>query len=239
MMSIPRAIASCPRSCSRFFPPALQRELRAGLRGRAARGADIALDVRMRGRLAAGGTHTRRSALIAPANSPLVDHHARRRHRARGESGVWPLMQASYALDARLALIQNATHLARPAVLPGGRRFDRPADPSRPARRSTHAACACVCWSTISTPPTWIICCSGWRRTPNVEVRLFNPFITVRGSSLYRLIALALATSSGSTTACTTSSSSPTERWRSWVAAIWPTNISCAANSEQLHRLRS
>src|ERR1700712_3304933 len=46
--------------------------------------------------------------LIAPANSPLATI-MRDADIAPEATGVWPLMQASYALDARLALIQNST----------------------------------------------------------------------------------------------------------------------------------
>ena len=46
--------------------------------------------------------------LMAPADAPLVTI-ARDIALEPGFSGVWPMPEASFALDARLAMIRNAT----------------------------------------------------------------------------------------------------------------------------------
>ena len=67
--------------------------------------------------------------------------------------------------------------------------------PTTPPARSScarcatppRAACACACCSTTCTPPTSTSCSPPWRRTRNVEVRLFNPLPVRNGSPVARL----------------------------------------------------
>ena len=108
-----------------------------------------------------------------------------------GESGVWPLLQASYALDARLGMIENAhTSLDLQYYLI--------ADDStgRPLLRALRDAAARGVRVRLLVDDLYTAeidrLLLGLAATPNVEVRLFNPFVTERGSSTRRLIALAL-----------------------------------------------
>ncbi|MEP7102758.1 MAG: phospholipase D family protein, partial [Burkholderiales bacterium] len=103
----------------------------------------------------------------------------------------WPLLQASYALDARLAMIENArTSLDLQYYLI--------ADDStgRPLLRALRDAAARGVRVRLLVDDLYTADLDrlllGLAATPNVEVRLFNPFVTERGSSTRRLLALAL-----------------------------------------------
>ncbi|HWH83884.1 MAG TPA: phospholipase D family protein [Burkholderiaceae bacterium] len=129
-------------------------------------------------------------ALVAPAEAPLAGA-AREARLPVGQSGVWPLMQASYALDARLALIEHATtSLDLQYYLIGddsvGRLLLRALRDA--AGRGVRVRLLVDDLYTIGTDRLLL----GLAATPNVEVRLFNPFITARDSSTRRLLALAL-----------------------------------------------
>ena len=107
-----------------------------------------------------------------------------------GNSGVWPLLQASYALDARLALIEHATTsldlqyylLADDSI---GRVILRALRDA--AQRGVRIRLLVDDLYTIDTDHLLL----GLAAYPNVEVRLFNPFVAARDSSLLRLMALA------------------------------------------------
>jgi cardiolipin synthase C len=107
-----------------------------------------------------------------------------------GESGVWPLLQANFALDARLALIANAsTSLDLQYYLiaddPTGRSILRALREA--ALRGVRVRLLVDDLYTNDLDHLLL----GLAATPNAEVRLFNPFVTARESSLRRLIALA------------------------------------------------
>ncbi len=127
--------------------------------------------------------------LIAPSDAPLAQA-ARAAGTAAGESGVWPLLQASYALDARLAMIENATtSLDLQYYLVGddstGRLILRALRDA--AARGVRVRLLVDDLYTVDMDRLLL----GLAATKNVEVRLFNPFITERRSSMRRLVALA------------------------------------------------
>lgn len=105
-------------------------------------------------------------------------------------SGVWPLLQASFALDARLTLIAKATtsldlQYYLIADDPTGRLILRALRDA--ANRGVRVRLLVDDFYTNDTDHLLL----GLAATPNVEVRLFNPFVTARDSSLRRLLALA------------------------------------------------
>ena len=128
-------------------------------------------------------------ALVAPVTAPLPATVLQARLPA-DTSGIWPLLQASYALDARLALIANATtSLDLQYYLigddPTGRSILRALRDA--ANRGVRVRLLVDDLYTNDLDHLLL----GLAATPNVEVRLFNPFVTARDSSLRRLIALA------------------------------------------------
>ena len=130
------------------------------------------------------------TALVAAPDAPLAEV-ARHAAIPAGESGVWPLLQGSYALDARLAMIENAR---RSLDL----QYYLVADDStgRPLLRALRDAAARGVRVRLLVDDLYTIDLDrlllGLAATPNVEVRLFNPFPTARDSSLGRLLALGL-----------------------------------------------
>jgi phosphatidylserine/phosphatidylglycerophosphate/cardiolipin synthase-like enzyme len=127
--------------------------------------------------------------LVAPADTPLAAV-SRDAGIAPDSSGVWPLMQASYALDARLAMIEHATtsldlQYYLVADDSTGRLILRALRDA--AQRGVRVRLLVDDLYTTDMDHLLL----GLAAYPNVEVRLFNPFVTVRESSLYRLIALA------------------------------------------------
>jgi phosphatidylserine/phosphatidylglycerophosphate/cardiolipin synthase-like enzyme len=128
--------------------------------------------------------------LTAPADAPLAQV-AQDAGAPPGESGVWPLLQASYALDARLAMIENATtSLDLQYYLIGDD------STGRPILRALRDAAARGVRVRLLVDDLYTADMDrlllGLAATPNIEVRLFNPFITERRSSSRRLLALAL-----------------------------------------------
>ncbi|HWI12428.1 MAG TPA: phospholipase D family protein [Burkholderiaceae bacterium] len=130
------------------------------------------------------------TTLVAAPDAPLaqVAQHAA---IPAGQSGVWPLLQGSYALDARLAMIENAR---RSLDL----QYYLIADDStgRPLLRALRDAAARGVRVRLLVDDLYTIDLDrlllGLAATPNAEVRLFNPFPTARDSSLGRLLALGL-----------------------------------------------
>ena len=130
------------------------------------------------------------TTLVAPPDAPLAVA-ARDAKVPPGRSGVWPLLQAGYALDARLAMIEHArTSLDLQYYLV--------ADDStgRPILRALRDAAARGVRVRLLVDDLYTVDLDrlllGLAATPNVEVRLFNPFMTERDSSTRRLLALAL-----------------------------------------------
>ena len=129
-------------------------------------------------------------ALVANADAPLVAA-ARDAQIPPGQSGVWPLLQASYALDARLAMIENAQGSL-------DLQYYLIADDStgRPILRALRDAAARGVRVRLLVDDLYTADLDrlllGLAATPNIEVRLFNPFVTARDSSTRRLLALAL-----------------------------------------------
>ncbi|MEP7298669.1 MAG: phospholipase D family protein [Burkholderiales bacterium] len=128
-------------------------------------------------------------ARVAGPDTPLVA--AVRDARLPAEaSGVWPLLQANFALDARLALIANATTsldlqyylIADDST---GRSILRALRDA--ALRGVRVRLLVDDLYTNDLDHLLL----GLAVTPNAEVRLFNPFVTARESSLRRLLALA------------------------------------------------
>ena len=134
--------------------------------------------------------HRPSDTLVAPPDAPLAAI-ARDIALPADSSAVWPLVQASFALDARLAMIRNATTsldlqtylLADDSV---GRIVLR--ELRNAALRGVRVRLLVDDLYTVDTDRLLL----GLAATPNVEVRLFNPVITERGSSLRRLLALAV-----------------------------------------------
>jgi phosphatidylserine/phosphatidylglycerophosphate/cardiolipin synthase-like enzyme len=129
------------------------------------------------------------TAIAAPPGAPLAQI-ARDPVIEPGGSGVWPLLQAAFALDARLALIEHATTsidlqyylIADDST---GRVILRALRDA--ALRGVRVRLLVDDLYTTQTDHLLL----GLATYPNVEVRLFNPFVTARDSSLLRLIALA------------------------------------------------
>ena len=130
-------------------------------------------------------------AMVAPAASPLASI-APDAGVKPGESGVWPLLQAAFALDARLALIENATTsidlqyylIADDSTGHAILRALRDA-----ARRGVRVRLLVDDLYTGGLDNLLL----GLAAEPHVQVRLFNPFITARDSSTRRLLAMALS----------------------------------------------
>ncbi|MEO8805529.1 MAG: phospholipase D family protein [Burkholderiaceae bacterium] len=128
-------------------------------------------------------------ALLGAADAPLVTlaHDA---GLPEDTSGVWPLPQAAFALDARLAMVKAATRsidlqsylIADDAT---GRMLLRALRDA--ALRGVRVRVLVDDLYTTDTDRLLL----GLAAHPNVEVRLFNPFVTARDSSLRRLVALA------------------------------------------------
>ena len=129
-------------------------------------------------------------ALAAPPTAPLAAA-VRAAGLPAGESGVWPLLQASYALDARLAMIEHA----RSSL---DLQYYLIADDStgRPLLRALRDAAARGVRVRLLVDDLYTVDLDrlllGLAAAPNVEVRLFNPFVTSRDSSGRRLLALGL-----------------------------------------------
>jgi len=128
-------------------------------------------------------------ALVASGDAPLVEI-AREAQLAPEMSGVWPLLQASFALDARLAMIESAkVSLDLQYYLIAddstGRLILRALRDA--ALRGVRVRLLLDDLYTNDMDHLLL----GLAATPNVEVRLFNPFVTARESSLRRLLALA------------------------------------------------
>ena len=128
--------------------------------------------------------------LIAPADAPLVTI-ARDIALEPGFSGVWPIPEASFALDARLAMIRSATtSLDLQSYLIAddstGRLILRELRDA--ARRGVRVRVLVDDLYTTDLDRLLL----GLAATPNAQVRLFNPFIAPRGSSMRRLLALAV-----------------------------------------------
>ena len=107
-------------------------------------------------------------------------------------SGFRLVSSGAEALQLRLALIERATQLARPAGLPvQERRLGARAD-ARAARRRRRVACRCGCLLddlyTAGDDALWL----GLAALPGVELRLFNPFLSGRDSHVGRLLESAL-----------------------------------------------
>ena len=129
------------------------------------------------------------NTLVAAPDAPLAAV-ARDAQIPPGLSGVWPLLQANFALDARLAMIEHATtSLDLQYYLIGddstGRVILRALRDA--ALRGVRIRLLVDDLYTTDMDHLWL----GLAAYPNVEVRLFNPFVTARESSLRRLIALA------------------------------------------------
>ena len=127
--------------------------------------------------------------LHAPADSALATV-VRDAAIPADRSGVWPLLQAHHALDARLALIEHAsTSLDLQYYLIGndavGRQILRALRDA--ALRGVRVRLLLDDLDTVGMDPLLL----GLAAHPNVEVRLFNPFITARASWLSRVLALA------------------------------------------------
>ncbi|CAN5375656.1 phospholipase D family protein [soil metagenome] len=129
-------------------------------------------------------------AIVAPPDAPLA-RIASEAHLPAGKAGVWPMLQGSFALDARLSMIENArTSLDLQYYLIADDSTGRPI-----LRALRDAALRGVRVRPLvddlytSDMDRLLL---GLAATPNIEVRLFNPFVTYRESSLRRLLAMAL-----------------------------------------------
>ncbi len=127
--------------------------------------------------------------LVAPPDAPLAAI-AREAGVPLDNSGVWPLLQASYALDARLAMIEHATtSLDLQYYLLGDDSTGRLILRALRDAALRGVRIRLLVDDLYTTDMDHLLL--GLAAYPNVQVRLFNPFVTVRESSLYRLIALA------------------------------------------------
>ena len=107
------------------------------------------------------------------------------------KTAVWPLVQAAFALDARLALIEHATtSIDLQTYLigddPTGRLILRALRDA-----ALRGARVRLLVDDLYTAEMDRLLLGLVASSPNVEVRLFNPFITERASSMRRLLALA------------------------------------------------
>jgi phosphatidylserine/phosphatidylglycerophosphate/cardiolipin synthase-like enzyme len=126
---------------------------------------------------------------VARSGSPIADIAARA-GIAAGTSAAWPLPQSAFALDAWLAAVARATRsidvqtylLADDGI---GRLMLR--ELGRAASRGVRVRLLLDDFYTMGLDPLLL----GVAAYPNVEVRIFNPFVTGRASSLGRLLALA------------------------------------------------
>lgn len=128
---------------------------------------------------------------VAPADTPLASI-ARDAGVAPGDSGLWPIPQAAFALDARLALIEHATtsldlQYYLIADDPTGRSILRALRDA--ARRGVRVRLLIDDLYTSGLDHLLL----GLAAEPNAQVRLFNPMITARDSSTRRLLAMALS----------------------------------------------
>ena len=126
--------------------------------------------------------------LVAPPDAPLAAIAPAMGFKAT-ETGVWPLVQAAFALDARLAMIRNArTSIDVQTYLIGddsvGRLILRELRDA--ARRGVRVRLLVDDLYTSDLDRLLL----GLAAEPNAEVRLFNPFVTPRDSSFRRLTAL-------------------------------------------------
>ena len=127
------------------------------------------------------------TALAAPPGSALA-RIAADAAIAPGQSGVWPLLQAEFALDARLAAIHNATTSI-------DLQYYLIADDSigRPILRALRDAALRGVRVRLLLDDLYTADMDrlllGLAATPNVEVRLFNPVMTARDSTGRRLLA--------------------------------------------------
>ncbi|HKW84972.1 MAG TPA: phospholipase D-like domain-containing protein, partial [Burkholderiaceae bacterium] len=127
---------------------------------------------------------------IAPPDSPLASI-AREARVGNDESGLWPIPQAAFALDARLALIEHATTsidlqyylIADDSTGHAILRALRDA-----ARRGVRVRLLVDDLYTGGMDTLLL----GLASEPNAHVQVFNPFITARDSSTRRLLAMAL-----------------------------------------------
>ena len=124
-------------------------------------------------------------ARTAPADTPLATL-ARNAGIAAGQSGAYPLPQASFALDARLALIANARDSF-------DLQYDVIADDDighlilrDAARRGVRVRLLLDDLHTTGMDRLLL----GLAAEPNVEVRLFNPFVSGRESTVARALGL-------------------------------------------------
>jgi cardiolipin synthase C len=130
------------------------------------------------------------AAIVAPPDAPLAVA-VREAGLPEAESGVWPLLQASFALDARLAMIENA----RSSL---DLQYYLIADDStgRPLLRALRDAALRGVRVRLLLDDLYTAemdgLLLGLAAAPNVEVRLFNPFVTARDSAGRRLLALGL-----------------------------------------------
>ncbi len=126
-------------------------------------------------------------ALVAPPASPLSSVAADAAI-APGRSGVWPLLQAEFALDARLAAIRAATTSI-------DLQYYLIADDSigRPILRALRDAALRGVRVRLLVDDLYTADMDrlllGLAATPNAEVRLFNPVVTARGSTGRRVLA--------------------------------------------------
>jgi putative cardiolipin synthase len=128
-------------------------------------------------------------ALVTTPDAPLAVV-AREAGAPADQSAVWPILQGSFALDARLAMIENArTSLDLQYYLIADDSTGRPILRALrdAARRGVRVRLLVDDLYTTDMDRLLL----GLAATPNVEVRLFNPFVTARESSGRRLLALA------------------------------------------------
>ncbi len=129
-------------------------------------------------------------ARIASDEAPLVAA-ARDAKIGPRESGVWPLMQGSFALDARLAMIENAhDSIDLQYYLIANDSTGRPI--LRALRDAAERGVRVRLLVDDLYTGDLSNLLAGLAATANVEVRLFNPIVTDRLSTSRRLLAMAL-----------------------------------------------
>jgi phosphatidylserine/phosphatidylglycerophosphate/cardiolipin synthase-like enzyme len=129
------------------------------------------------------------TTLVAPADAPLA-RVAADAQIPRDRAGFWPMPQSNFALDARLTLIRNAKRsLDLQYYLVGndtiGRLILRELRDA--AARGVRVRLLLDDLYTQGLDPLLL----GLAAHDNVEVRLFNPFVSGRGWTLGRLAAFA------------------------------------------------